>query len=314
MLDMPARPRFLAFENRSFSDDEIASLLARPSIRGLTFTDCAIGDAAVRALCALPRLERLWLSGSAVTDAVMPDIARVPLLDWLVLDHTGIGNAGVAALAGHARLQHLSLRHTEAGDACVPHIVSIARLAFLDAKASAITRGGLLALAAHPTLTLCADDSRPPELEDAFLREQRRLASRTPAGFVPGAGEQAAALAALHGFWDGISAWETRLALDQAADPHFSDWRPAQRRAVFARFCTQKHSTSGQADTGSFGIPPTYAQQRIIDVEWLSARKLCVYTVHNQYLQSRFVLVKTGGVWLLDHMQNLFEGWKTGYL
>lgn len=314
MLDLPARPTFLDINDRALSAADIALLLTKPSIRGLTFTGCGIGNDAVRALCALPKLERLWLDGSAITDAVLPDIARVPALNWLVLDNTGISDTGVAALSGHARLRHLSLRGTQVGDACVPHIVGLASLSYLDVTGSAVTRAGLLALAAHPTVKLCADDTRPAGLDQEFLREQRRLASRTPPGFKPGAGEQAAVLAVLQGFWDGISAWETQLALDQGVDRHLSDWRPALRAAVFAQFCTPRHSASGQAEAGSFGIPPTYEQHSIIDIEWLSARKVCVYTIDRGHLQSRFVLMKKGSTWLLDHMQNLFDGWKTGYL
>ncbi|NHZ41168.1 NTF2 fold immunity protein [Massilia aquatica] len=314
MLELPARPRFLDIHDRALGAADIALLLSKPSIRGLTFTGCGIGDDAVRALCALPKLERLWLGGSAISDAVLPDIARVRALNWLVLDNTGISDAGVAALSGHARLHHLSLRSTQVGDASVPHIVGLASLSYLDVTGSAVTRDGVLALAAHPTLTLHSDDIHPAGLDGDFVREQRRLASRTPPGFMPGAGEQAAALAALQGFWDGISAWETQLALDQSVDRHLSDWRPALRAAVFAQFCTPRHSASGQAEAGSFGIPPTYEQHSIIDVEWLSARKVCVYTIHLGHLQSRFVLMKKGSTWLLDHMQNLFDGWKNGYL
>lgn len=86
MLALPARPAFLDFDKRAFSAAEIAFLLSKPSIRGLTFSGCDLGDAAVRTLCALPKLERLWLDGSAVTDAVLPDIARIPALNWLVLN------------------------------------------------------------------------------------------------------------------------------------------------------------------------------------------------------------------------------------
>lgn len=314
MQGIPARPAFLEFSERAFSADDIAFFLTKPSLRGLTFTNCDLGDEAVRALCALPKLERLWLAGSAVTDAVLPDIARIPALDWLVLDSTAISGAGLAALAGHPRLRHVSLRHTLAGDACVPHLVRIAPLSYVDLQGSAITHDGLLALAAHPTLKLCTDDTRPPELDDAFVREQRRLASRTPPGFVSGAGEQAAALAVLHGFWNGINAWETQLALDQAADPARIDWRQPVRAAIFAQFCTPTGKNAARADAHSFSMPPEYAQHSIIDVEWLSARKLCVYTSNGRHGQCRFVLVKKGSAWLLDHMQNLFDGWKTGYL
>ncbi|HEX8614186.1 MAG TPA: NTF2 fold immunity protein [Telluria sp.] len=314
MLDIPARPAFLDFTERAFSAEDIAFLLTKPSIRGLTFTGCAIGDEKVRALCALPKLERLWLAGSAVTDAVLPDIARVPALNWLVLDNTGISGTGLGALASHARLRHLSLRHTLADDASVEHIVRIASLSYVDLQGSAITREGLLALAAHPTVKLCADDTRAPALDDEFVRAQRRLASRTPPGFVPAAGEEQAALAVLHGFWDGITAWETQLALDDEAGQGLGDWRRADRAAIFDKFCTPRHGTSERADAASFGIPPTYAQHAIIDVEWLSARKMCVYTTHHEHGQCRFVLMKKGSTWLLDHMQNLFDGWKTGCL
>ncbi|NHZ63954.1 NTF2 fold immunity protein [Massilia genomosp. 1] len=313
MLDLPARPTFLDFNERAFSAADIAFLLSKPSIRGLTFTGCAIGDEEVSALCALPRLERLWLAASAVTDAVLPAIARVPALNWLVLDNTGISGAGLAALARHATLRNLSLRNTRVDDACIPYIAAIAPLSHVDLSGSAISRDGLLALAAHPTVGLYAHDSLAPGLAQAFMREQRRLASRTPPGFIPGAGEEAAALAALHGFWDGISAWETQLALDKA-DPLLTDWRQPVRSAIFAQYCTPRHSTSGQAVASSFGTPPTYAGHSVIDVEWLTARKVCVYATHHAHLQCRFVLMKKGHTWLLDHMQNLFDGWKTGYL
>ncbi len=314
MLEIPARPRFLDIHDHALSAADIALLLSKPSIRGLTFTGCGIGDDAVRALCALPKLERLWLDGSAITDAVLPDIARVPALNWLVLDNTGIGDAGVAALSGHARLHHLSLRGTEVGDACAPHIVSLACLSHLDVTGSAVTRDGVLALAAHPTLTLSSDDTHPAGLDGEFVREQRRLASRTPPGFLPGAGEEAAALAVLHGFWDAISAWETELARDSQPTEPLNDWRQADCAAIFDQFCTPKDRKFGRPNALSFSTPPEYQQHSIIDVEWLSARKVCVYTIHRGHLQRRFVLMKKGSTWLLDHMQNLFDGWTTGYL
>ncbi|NHZ89506.1 hypothetical protein F2P45_10840 [Massilia sp. CCM 8733] len=314
MLDLPARPTFLDVNDRALSAADIALLLTKPSIRGLTFTGCDIGDDAVRALCALPKLERLWLDGSAITDAVLPDIARVPALNWLVLDNTGIGGTGLAALSGHARLRHLSLRNTPVDDACVRHIVGIASLSYLDVKGSAMTRAGLLALAAHPTLKLCADDTRPDGLDQEFVREQRRLASRTPPGFVAGAGEEAAALGVLHGFWDAISAWETELALDSQKTPHLNDWRQPACAAIFHQFCTPKDRKFGRPNALSFSTPPEYRQHAIIAVEWLSARKLCVYTSNRAHAQCRFLLVKKGSTWLLDHVQNLFDGWTTGYL
>ncbi|MDQ1924424.1 NTF2 fold immunity protein [Massilia pseudoviolaceinigra] len=314
MLDVPAHPRFLDFKDQSFSGDDIAFLLTKPSIRGLTFAGCDIGDEAVRALCALPRLERLWLGASAVTDAVLSDIARVPALNWLVLDHTGITGAGLAAFAGHAALRTLSLRHTRANDACMQHIARIPQLSHVALHGSAVTPEGILALATHPTVRPGIDDAFEPALADAFLREQRRLASRTPPGFVPAAGEERAVLDVLHGFWEAISAWETQLALDHKETPGVEDWREPACSAIFDRFCTPKGRTFGRPNALSFSTPPEYQGQTMLDVEWLSARKVCVYARDRHGKQSRFLLLKKGSAWLLDHKQQLFDGWTRAYL
>ncbi|WP_167091758.1 NTF2 fold immunity protein [Massilia frigida] len=314
MLDVPARPRFLDFKERSFSAEDIAFLLSKPSIRGLTFTGCAIGDDAVQALCALPKLERLWLAASAVTDAVLPAIARIPALNWLVLDHTGITGTGLAAFAGHAKLRHLSLRCTKADDACVRHIAAIPRLSHVDLQGSALTPDGMLALAIHPTVRPGIGKAFGPDLADAFLREQRRLASRTPPGFVPAAGEAQALLDVLQGFWEAISAWETQLALDLKETPDTEEWRQPACAAIFDRFCTPKERTFGRPHALSFSSPPEYQRHTLLDVEWLSARKACVYTRDHCGKQSRFLLLKKGSAWRLDHKQQLFDGWTTAYL
>ncbi|MDQ1835316.1 NTF2 fold immunity protein [Massilia scottii] len=314
MLDIPVRPAFLDFKEQSFSGADIAFLLTKPSIRGLTFAGCDIGDEAVRALCALPRLERLWLDASALTDAGLSEIARVPALNWLVLDHTGITGAGLAAFAGHAALRTLSLRHTPANDACVQHIARIPHLSHVALQGSAVTPEGILALAAHPTVRPGIDTAFGPALADAFLRQQRRLASRTPPGFVPAAGEEQAMLDVLHGFWDAISAWETQLALDNKETPGVDDWRQPACAAIFAQFCTPKDRKFGRPNALSFSTPPEYQRQTLLDVEWLSARKACVYARDDWGGQSRFLLLKKGKAWLLDHKQHLFDGWTTGYL
>nr|WP_229509480.1 NTF2 fold immunity protein [Massilia sp. CCM 8734] len=109
-------------------------------------------------------------------------------------------------------------------------------------------------------------------------------------------------------------AGEEGAALDKATGPLFTGWRQPVRSAIFAQYCTPRHSTSGQAVASGFGMPLTYARHSVIDVEWLTARKVCVYAIDHAHLQCRFVLMKKGNTCLLDHMQNLFDGWKKGYL
>src|SRR5688572_4480727 len=96
-LNLPRRPRYVTFKDRSFTAEELQFLASLPSIAHLNFTNCRVGDNDIRIICGLPKLERLWLEGTQVTDAILPDIAQVPNLNWLVLDHTQITGAGFAA-------------------------------------------------------------------------------------------------------------------------------------------------------------------------------------------------------------------------
>jgi NTF2 fold immunity protein len=315
-LALPRHPRFIDFDGRSFTPDELRLLAASPSIVRLDFKDCAVGDEEVRTVCGLPRLQSLWLAGTRVTDAVLPDIARLPKLDWLILDRTVVTGLGFAAFAHHAALSHLSLTDTAVGDEALPLIARIPRLAHVNLTHTRVTREGLLALAEHPTLEVSGDQF-PPEVWEELRLAQRKKANRTPAGFAPSAGEAEAARAVLLGFFAAMAEWERTAAQnwseedgDESEEEGDDEWGAAQCAAIFAAYCTARERKYGSPDVHSFSIPPEYEDKPIVDTEWLTARKVFFYTRDSMGRQERYLVLKVRTRWLVDRKEALLTGWE----
>ena len=107
-----------------------------------------------------------------------------------------------------------------------------------------------------------------------------------------------------------MSEWESKLALRQASDSLDSDWSQQECIAIFERFCSAKDRKYGRPNVLSFQTPPEYGQQRTLRIEWLSASKVCVYTLAPLCRQDRFIMLKKAGAWRIDHRQSLLGGWE----
>jgi len=310
-LALPRHPRFVDFDGRRFTPEELDLLAASPSLVRLDFKRCAIGDDEIRRLCHLPKLQSMWLEGTDITDAALVDLARLPKLDWLILDGTAVTGAGFAALSAHPTLRTLSVRHTAVTDAAMPLLATIPQLSIVHLAGTAITEAGLMALAAHPTVRLGAGHPFPADAIARFEALQRQRASRTPPGFEPVQSDEDEARSVLLGFMAAITQWERDVV---NADGEVEDWKTEQVQAAFDRYCTAKERKYGAPNALSVGTPPTYVDTTIFATEWLDARKVLFYTRNGRGTQERFMLVKKAGRWLLDHKQRLGDGWERAFL
>lgn len=313
-LDLPRRPRFLAFKDRTFTTDELHRLASSPSLIRLDFQNCAVGDDDVRILCDLPNLESLWLEGTLITDGVLPDIARLPKLNWLILNRTRVTGTGFASFSEKSTLRTLWLSETPVGDEALPFLARLSKLSNLVLKHTRVTPEGLLALAAHPTVSVTADDEIPAVAIEALEAEQRRRASRTPPSLRVPDSEAADAKSALLGFFAAMAAWEGAVARSSSSTTGPTDWAEDQCAAIFARYCTPKERKYGRPNALSYSEPSEYEGVDVLDSEWLTARKVFFYTRGPDGFHHRYLVVKRRDGWLVDHKETLLDGWDRDYL
>jgi hypothetical protein len=304
-------PRFADFNGRSFTAEELELIADSPSLVRLDFKNCAIGDDEIELLCHLPRLQSMWLEGTRVTDAALVHLARLPKLDWLVLDHTAVTGSGLSAFRAHPSLRTLSMRNTAMTDLTMPLVAAITRLSVIHLGGTMITEAGLMALAAHPTARIGGQHAFEDDIVFRFEDLQRQLASRTPPGFQSIQADEDEARAVLLGFMSAITQWERDMA---STEHQPGDWKVEQVRAAFDQYCTAKDRKYGGPNALSFGTPPTYESTTIFATEWINPRNVLFYTRDVQGSRERFALVKKSGRWLLDHKQQLGNGWEMAFL
>ncbi len=315
-LQLPKHPRFVEFSGRSFNAAELQTLADAPSLLRLDFSNCVIGDHDIALLCDLPKLQGMWLAGTGVTDAALWHLARLPKLDWLILENTAITGTGFAAFSEHRALRHLRVAGTKVTDDVMPLLAQISPLSHVTLDNTAVTTSGLMALAAHPTLEVGAHGHFSLEMLRQFALLQRTRASRTPPGFTVIPADAEAAQAALTGFMAAITRWELEMAAGEAARLPGEAWDVTGCNAAFATFCTAKDRKYGQPGS-SYGKPPEYEGVDIFATEWINPRKVFFYAMSTgsiQASQHRFLLVKKGQRWLIDHKEWLNNGWVRAYL
>jgi len=315
-LALPRHPRAVDFDGRSFTREQLEQLAASPSIVRLDFKNCAVRDEDVRAICGLPKLESLWLEGTQVTDAALPAIARLPKLNWLILDRTEITGMGFHAFTGHKTLQTLWLSNTRVTDEAMPLLAAIPRLSIVVLKHTKITRAGLMSLAKHPTLEVSAEGLFSKTDMREFDMVQRQHANRSDRSVQPNPADAEAAASVLQAFFVAMNAWERELARSNLETVEGKDRAQAQVQEIFAKHCTDKARKYGSPHVLSYSEPPAYEELELLDAEWLTPRKVYYYTKERSGFEShhRFLVIKRGDRWLVDHKQVRGDGWERDYL
>jgi hypothetical protein len=313
-LALPRHPRFVDFDGRSFTAAHLRQLAASPSIVRLDFKNCDVGDDEVRTICGLPKLQSLWLEGTRVTDAVLPALARLPKLDWLILDRTRVTGTGFASFAGHETLRTLWLADTHLTDETMPLLAAIPSLSIVVLRRTKISRAGLMLLATHPTVEVTAEDLFSRADMKEFELAQRRHANRTAPSFQPVPADAEAAAAVLHTFFSAMLAWERELTASDASSAEAMERHKAACRKIFDQYCTPKERSYGRPNV--LWANAEYANLDLLDSEWLTPRKVFFYTKEREGFegQHRFLVVKRGDRWLIDHKEVRGEGWERDYL
>jgi hypothetical protein len=187
-------------------------------------------------------------------------------------------------------------------------------LSLLLAKHTAMTKSGLMALAANPILKVNAGDQFPPDVMTEFEVVQRRSTRCASKTVTPSDADAQAARSVLLGFFAAISQWERDVAQSTAPGSGETDWRIERCRAIFAEFCTPKDRKYGRPNALHCSIPPDYETLQLLDVEWPTLRKVLFYTKDRNGFQHRFLVVKQRDRWLVDHKETLLDGWSRAYL
>jgi hypothetical protein len=312
-LALGRHPRFVDFDGGSFTAEHLRQLAASPSIVRLDFKNCDVGDDDVRAICGLPKLQSLWLEGTRVTDAALPAIARLPKLDWLILDRTRITGTGFASFAGHKRLRTLYLANTRVTDETMPLVAAMPSLSAVILRRTKVTRVGLMALAAHPTLAVTAEDLFSEADMAEFELAQRRHANRTKPSFERVPADAEAATAVLQAFFTAMLAWEREMDESDPSTDEAMERHKAACRRIFDKYCTPKDRKYGRPN--ALWSDSEYAKLELLDTEWLTPRKVFFYAKGGALdAQYRFLVVKRGAQWLVDHKEVRGDGWEREYL
>lgn len=311
-LQLPRRPRFVDFENRAFTDEEMRHLGTLDTIVRLDFKRCPVGDDHIRHVCQLPKLESLWLEGTKVTDGVLEAVATIRSLNWLVLDDTPIKGSGFRHFDGHPKLSILWINRTQIDDAAVAHLARIPNLSTLVMKGTRITVEGLLGFATSPLLSINAGEQFSKNELMSLRVAQLKAASRTPLDFVSAPEEESAAKAILSAFFEAMAEWETKTGA--SAKGSEVNWHIEELQALFQKYCTDKAREYGRPNALSYTSPSEYKDVVVLLAEWLAPKKVVFYTQNRNDDIKRYLLVKKGEEWRIDHREAFLGKWTRDYL
>jgi hypothetical protein len=196
----------------------------------------------------------------------------------------------------------------------MPLLAAIPSLSGVILRHTKITRAGLMALATHPTLTVTAEDLFSEADMAEFDLAQRQHANRTDPSFQPAPDDAEAAAAVVQAFFSAMLAWEHELNESDPSTDEAMERHKTACRKIFDRFCTSKDRKYGRPNV--LWSDSEYANLDLLDTEWLTPRKVFFYTKERGGLDAhhRFLVVKRGGRWLVDHKEVRGDGWERDYL
>ena len=194
----------------------------------------------------------------------------------------------------------------------MPLLAAMPGLSAVILRRTKVTRVGLMELAAHPTLAVAAEDLFSEADMAEFELAQRRLANRTspspligcrptlklrPPSFRPSS----------RPCWRGSARWMHWIRRPTR------QWNGTRRRAeeLFDEYCTAKDRKYGRPNV--LWSDSEYAKLRLLNTQWLTPRKVFFYAKGGDLdAQYRFLVVKRGARWLVNHKEVRGDGWETG--
>jgi len=139
--------RRLQINAGKFSDAGMQWIVAATNLREVSLPRYAgLTSAGMNCLSRLENLERLDLSSSAVADEGLRHLGKLRKLKELILVDTKITDAGLANLAEVASLEVLRFDGTPVTDAGLPHLRALKKLRDISCRDTRVTRNGLVRL------------------------------------------------------------------------------------------------------------------------------------------------------------------------
>eukprot|EP00735_Rhodelphis_limneticus_P006898 TRINITY_DN19366_c0_g1::TRINITY_DN19366_c0_g1_i1::g.7809::m.7809 TRINITY_DN19366_c0_g1::TRINITY_DN19366_c0_g1_i1::g.7809 ORF type:complete len:580 (-),score=36.17,sp/Q8N1E6/FXL14_HUMAN/29.62/3e-16,sp/Q8N1E6/FXL14_HUMAN/27.35/3e-13,LRR_4/PF12799.2/1.9e+03,LRR_4/PF12799.2/10,LRR_4/PF12799.2/40,LRR_4/PF12799.2/25,LRR_4/PF12799.2/0.0081,LRR_4/PF12799.2/3.9e-05,LRR_4/PF12799.2/0.02,LRR_4/PF12799.2/0.0059,LRR_4/PF12799.2/4.1,LRR_4/PF12799.2/1.9,LRR_4/PF12799.2/0.0088,LRR_4/PF12799.2/0.011,LRR_4/PF1279 len=159
------------------TDEGIAPLRTRKTIRSLSLEYCPITDVSLTVLSALPVLTELNLAYTRITDTGVSNLMsglRLPL-STLNLDSCAVGDASIKALTrSYESLTILDLTDTLISDGCMTHLIQLKNLISLDLSCTNLGDDCVPTIAAlPPTLKILNLDTK--NVTDASLKYVGKL-------------------------------------------------------------------------------------------------------------------------------------------
>lgn len=187
-IEMPARVKWVVFEDSKVTDQDLAQLAGQPfenldeldidgtqitdagllhvkrfsKLRGLHADNTKITDAGLAHLSGMPSLIILNIENTQVSGKGIACLADLPELRLLNLNKTPITDSDLSYLKGIKNLKHLSLENTRITDAGVIHLLQLKQLETLRISGTQISENGILELRnSNPNLNvITAENTR----------------------------------------------------------------------------------------------------------------------------------------------------------
>lgn len=299
------RLQFLHFDNSKLSADNILDISKIKSLKRLDLKNCPIKDKMLPPLKEMPKLIDLWLNNTKVTDKGLAHIKQITGLEWLMLEGTKVTDNGMKHLTSNLNLRTLWLNRTKVTDKGLLELNTLTKLTAINTKDSRITDQGL-------DLLFAAQQEQ--------IRQDKKKAPATDPN------EIEAATSTLHSFFDVMKHWEESCVHNKPPDKEdgsldmeaYDKFCSAQLEAcwkIFAKFCTKKKRAYGRPDNLSYAQPSDYDRNshQITEAEQETRSRIAIYTKEDDR-RFKFVLLKKGSTWLVDHKKIWIDGWSSNDL
>lgn len=298
-----------AFENRTFSSEEIKQIGQSKRLLGISFVNCPITDEEIREICNLPKLVNVLLENTKITDKSLAYLSQLPNLKYLFITKADITGSGFKYFENNRKIECIWACSTKLDDENLRLLAKIPKLGTLLVNDTSVTFDGLLSIANNPRVKVVAKDMFTIEQMELFESEQRKLAKKKQA---TNDIDIELAKEKLLAFFNAITVWE-KYATELGDDAFkYQEELKIKCSAIFNQFCTEKSRKGGRPESIHFSGGPNYSygQQNIIDVEQPSKNKIYFYTKDPIDFQYRYILVKKDNEWKIDEKQWQSGGWK----
>ena len=315
-MELPKRARTADWENGVLTLDsekqfevpeltaEIIARLAGYPLVGFHVKGAPVTDELLAPFAGHKSMVNFGVEDGALTDACFPVFAAMPKLRYLLLDgNAGIDGSGLSALQG-CKLDLLTLDRTGLDDAGLLQAAAIPKLSHIWIDHTAVTYGGLLAVAGSNYIHPVAHVQFTQEQMDHFSQLQREKAKK-PIKVDEQAAEDCRRV--LSAFFAEMTAWEQYM--EQAG---FEDAGAVPRLlAIWEKYVSETPRPGYRPLGLSYSAQGTYNGEEFLDAEQITRNKLYIYTKEkNTGFDRRFLMKRVGGVWKIDGVQERLNGWQ----